>query len=116
MEDGNLENINFLNQSEEDIIIDLNNPEIFTVIDDDGNRLEFEKICIINVENENYSYLVYTDNILDKNGEVSIFISKEVINDDGTSVLYKVEKKDADFIKSNLISFCKGGEINGKVY
>lgn len=108
MEDGNLENINFLNQSEEEEIIDANESEMITITDADGSLVEFEKITTINVDNSDYSYIIYTNNKIDKNGDVSIFISKETYNEDGSSFLSGIDEEDFHVVKTKLNCICKG--------
>jgi len=66
----------------------------FIVLDDKGKKIECEPLFTFESEETKKQYVVYTDNSLDKNGNVRVFASIYNITDKGGELLpIKTEKE-----------------------
>ena len=66
----------------------------FVVLDDKGKEVECEPLFTFESEETKKQYVVYTDNSLDKNGNVRVFASIYKVNDKGGELLpIKTEKE-----------------------
>ena len=66
---------------------------ILTLKDEEGNERECEGIAQFDLEETGKSYIIYTDNEIDEEGNTKLYASSYVPNEDGTigSVLNPIE-------------------------
>ena len=60
---------------------------VFTVINDEGKEVECEVLFTFDSEETNKSYMVYTDNTTDTDGNVKVYASVYDPNGDNTELL-----------------------------
>ena len=60
---------------------------VFTVMNDEGKEVECEVLFTFDSEETNKSYMVYTDNTTDTDGNVKVYASVYDPNGDNTVVL-----------------------------
>ena len=66
----------------------------FIVLDDKGKQVECEPLFTFESEETKKQYVVYTDNSVDKNGNVRVFASVYKVTDKGGELLpIKTEKE-----------------------
>lgn len=65
----------------------MDNKNIFTVMNDEGKEVECEVLFTFDSEETNKSYMVYTDNTTDTDGNVKVYASVYDPNGDNTELL-----------------------------
>ena len=81
--------------------MDKNEEYNFTVIDDDGKEVVCDVISVINDENNNEMFVVYTDYSLNEKNQFNIFLS-QLVEKKGTFSLKAVENKEKyDYLLKN---------------
>ena len=59
----------------------------FTVLDENGNEVECEVLFTFDSEETNKSYIVYTDNTTDEEGNTKVYASIFNLNDEKTELI-----------------------------
>lgn len=65
----------------------MDNKNVFKVMNDEGKEVECEVLFTFDSEETNKSYMVYTDNTTDSDGNVKVYASVYDPNGDNTELL-----------------------------
>ncbi|MCX4255099.1 MAG: DUF1292 domain-containing protein [Bacilli bacterium] len=71
----------------------------FTVKGKNGKDKKYETVCTLDINSYSHNYICYTDNSLDENGEVKIFISAYTFENDELSIFPIEDEKEWKFIE-----------------
>lgn len=83
--------------------------ETLTVVREDGREVEVEVLSYFTLKSNNKEYLIYTENKIDKNGNVEVSTSEVVTHEDGSVTLEGVESEEVwAEIKQVMIDIAKG--------
>lgn len=74
----------------------------FFVLDENGKKIECEPLFTFESEETGKNYVVYTDNSLDKEGNVRVFASIYNVNDNGGELLPIKSDKEWKIIETIL--------------
>lgn len=78
--------------------------EEFEIINDNGVK---EKYYIVNNFNmDNDSYIVYTDNLLNENGDINIYINRYDIKDNNL-ILLEVNENNKELVNKKWEQLCQ---------
>lgn len=85
--------------------------EIVKIIDETGIEKEVEVVSYFTLKTNGKDYLIYTENKTDASGNVEVYTSEVVSNEDGTMTLAGVDD-DAVWveIKKVMLDIAKDGE------
>lgn len=76
--------------------------QMFFVLDENGKKIECEPLFTFESEETGKNYVVYTDNSLDKEGNVRVFASIYNVNDNGGELLPIKSDKEWKIIETIL--------------
>ena len=85
--------------------------EMIKIIDETGMEKEVEVVSYFTLNTNNKDYLIYTENKTDASGNVEVYTSEVISNQDGTYTLGSVDD-DAVWveIKKVMLDIAKDGE------
>lgn len=89
----------------------MNQKEMIKIIDETGIEKEVEVVAYFTLKTNGKDYLIYTENKTDASGNVEVYTSEVVSNEDGTVSLNGVDD-DAVWveIKKVMLDIAKDGE------
>ena len=83
--------------------------EMIKVINEEGNEVEVEIIAYFTLKSNNKQYLIYTENKMDANGNVEVYTSEVMKQEDGSTILAGIEDDGVwTEIKKLMIDIAKG--------
>lgn len=85
--------------------------QMLKITDETGVEKEVEVLSYFTLNSNGKKYLIYTENVTDKSGNVEIYTSEVVEKEDGSIELYGVEDENVwNEIKQVMIDLAKEGE------
>lgn len=92
----------------------MNEKQKFMVLDENGKQVECEPLFTFESEETKKQYVVYTDNSLDKDGNVRVFASIYKMNDKGGELLPIKTEKEWKVIETILESIQEESKKSGE--
>ena len=92
----------------------MNEKQKFVVLDEKGKEIECEPLFTFESEETKKQYVVYTDNSLDKDGNVRVFASIYKMNDKGGELLPIKTEKEWKVIETILESIQEESKKTGE--
>ena len=88
---------------------------IFEAINDSGEKIECEVIMIYNCIQNGNDYLFYTDNNYDEEGNLNLYASRYLGEDNGKMILEEIDDENEWELLDKVLEQAKEGlEDNGK--
>lgn len=85
--------------------------EMIKVIDETGVEKEVEVVSYFTLKTNGKDYLIYTENLTDASGNVEVYTSQVISNEDGTVTLAGVDDEAVWVeIKKVMLDIAKDGE------
>ncbi len=81
-------------------------PETIVMVDEDGTEVECEVLFTFDCEETARSYMVYTDNTVDENGDTVVYAS--IISPDTDELLPIETEEEQDMINELMEEFANG--------
>lgn len=85
---------------------------VFEAINDDGEEIDCEVIMSYICDVNNKAYVFYTDNIYDDKGNLNLYASRYLGEDDGNMVLESIEDEEEWKLLDDALESAKEGLIN----
>lgn len=81
-------------------------PDTIVMVDDEGNEVECEVLFTFDCEDTGKSYMVYTDNTMDENGDMNVYAS--IVSDDSDELLPIETEEEQEMIEELMEDFVNG--------
>lgn len=89
----------------------MNTKEMINIIDETGTAKQVEVVAYFNLKSNGKNYLIYTENKTDVSGNVEVYTSEIVDNNDGTATLTGINDDNVWVeIKKVMLDIAKDGE------
>ena len=80
----------------------MDDKEFITITDNDCNTEKFELLTILEKENSEDEFVIYTDNVEDKDGNINIYASKSITVDGKDNTLVDLTDEEWAEVESFL--------------
>ena len=85
--------------------------QMINVVNEQGEEVEVEVVAYFTLNSNNKKYLIYTENKEDEAGNVEVYTSEVIENEDGTITLEGIDDEETWVeIKKVMVDIAKNGE------